>query len=138
MAGHEPSRLVGDAQHAGQLVPGHVLLAAAYQMVGMEPDIQGDLGAFKHGAHSDAKGLLARIAPIDARSGRFAPENSGFTGDAAMGTNRAGWPQEGLQMTARGRGIGETGRNSDGQGYNPLCNQNKNPELLRYVNYITT
>jgi hypothetical protein len=46
-------------------------LAAAEQVVGIEPEIQGHFGAFKDGPHRHAKRTLASPAPIDSGTSRF-------------------------------------------------------------------
>src|ERR1051326_3734973 len=45
--GHEPSGLVGNPKHAGELMAGNALLAGAEKVVRVQPRIQGDFGAFK-------------------------------------------------------------------------------------------
>ena len=107
MMGHEPGRLVGNAKHAGQPMPGNVLLAAAKQMVGMKPDIQGNFRAFKDRAHGHAEGLPAGIAPANTGPCGVAFQHGAFVSRIAMRANRTVRPQQPFQMPARGIGMGE-------------------------------
>lgn len=59
---HEPSRLVGDAQHAVDLVAAHALLAGAEKMSGLEPEVQLNVAGLEYGADRDRKLLLAGAA----------------------------------------------------------------------------
>jgi hypothetical protein len=60
--GHEPSRLVGHAQHSAHLVAANAFLAARQQVGGIDPLMQLDLAALEHGANGHGKWLLALTA----------------------------------------------------------------------------
>ena len=132
MVGHEPGRLVGDAQLAGQLMPRNVLLPAK-QMIGIEPDIQRDFGAFVDRAHRHAERFAAGIAPVNAGTRGLALENGNSAGGFAMSANRAVLPQQALKIFAGRTGIGEAGFPLGRHGHNPLYNQYKPLDVLRHV-----
>jgi len=119
MAGHEPGRLVRNAQLAGQLLPGNIALAAK-QMIGIEPDIQRHFRALIDGADGHAEGFLAGVAPINARTSRFALENGNSAYDFAVRTNWAVLPQQVLKVFAGRIGVGEAGWRLSRHEYNPL------------------
>ena len=59
---HEPRGLILDVQYPHELVAADALLAAAQEVSGLEPQVQLDVAAFKHGAHGDGELALARAA----------------------------------------------------------------------------
>ena len=69
---HEPRRLVAHVQHAHQLVAGNAFLRGREQVGGVNPLVQGNMAALKHGAHGHAKGLLALAALVHALAGALA------------------------------------------------------------------
>src|SRR5947209_16550565 len=66
----------------------------------MNPDIEGNLAALKHGANGHRERLLAGAALVDARSGRLAGELGSFVNRAAMRADRAIRPIERFKMLA--------------------------------------
>ena len=63
---HEPSGLVGDAEHAVQLVGGHALLARCQQVRRQQPLVERDLATLEHGADRDGELLAAFVALVEA------------------------------------------------------------------------
>ena len=68
---HEPSGLVGDAEHTVQLVRGHALLGRAEKVSGKPPLGQRNLGALEHGADRNRELALAVVAIVQARTVRL-------------------------------------------------------------------
>jgi len=132
MAGHEPSRFVGDAQFARQSMCGNAVLAAK-QMIGIEPDIQRDFGALVDRTHCHAERFAAGIAPVDAGTRGLAFESGNVAGSFAVGTNRSVPPQQALKIFTGRIGIGEARLRSDRHSHNPLYNQHKSFFILRHV-----
>lgn len=73
----------------------------------IEPRMKWNLGTLIDRPNRDAERLLARVAPIDARAGRFALEQRGFANDATVRANRAIWPKQAFKMPAGCVGVGE-------------------------------
>ena len=63
---HEPSRLVGHAEHPVKLVGAHALLGSAHQVSGEHPLAQRHLRPLEHGSDRDGELLAARVALVDA------------------------------------------------------------------------
>lgn len=75
--GHKPCGLVGDAEHAVELVRGHALLRGREKVSRQEPLGQGDLRPLEDGADRDREGLPAIAALQEARAGGLAREAVG-------------------------------------------------------------
>lgn len=64
--GHEPSGLIGDAQHAVHLMGRDAFLGGAKQVGCRDPLRQRDMAALEHGSDRDRERLAAGTAFIDA------------------------------------------------------------------------
>ena len=102
MTRHEPGGFVGNLEHARHLANGNALLAAAKQMIEIEPAVQWDFGAFKDRAYGHRERPAASIAPIDPGAGGLALQARRLPDAAAMGADRALRPRQALQMVAGG------------------------------------
>ena len=110
---HEPSGLVGDAQHAVELVRGHAFLDDAEKVCRQQPLCERDFGALKHGSDRDRELALAFVAVVEAGTMRallaFDLGDALGIGVAAMravGTIR---PTDGLKSFAGCVFVGEHG-----------------------------
>lgn len=63
---HEPSRFVGDAENAMDLVAAHALLAAAKKVSGLKPEMELDVAGLEHRLDRGRKLLLAVAAATKA------------------------------------------------------------------------
>ena len=107
---HEPSRLVGDAEHAVQLVGADALLARHEQVHCQQPLVQRNLAALEHGADGDGELLAAIVALDDALADRaFGLRLDGLAtlrreplgiDRTAVRANRTVRPTQGFQMLA--------------------------------------
>lgn len=106
--GHEPSGLVGDAEHTVQLVGRDALLAGRHQVRGENPLVERNLGVLKDRANRHGERLTALVALVDAGTVAFAlhPCDAVLIDVAAAGTGRAVRPVEHLQMLTGGVGVG--------------------------------
>jgi len=59
---HEPSRFVGDAENAVDLVAAHSLLGGAEQVSSLKPEMQLDVAGLEHGFHGGRELFLAVAA----------------------------------------------------------------------------
>lgn len=71
---HKPSGFVGNAKHALKLLAGNAFFAGADKVRGVQPLVQGDLTALKHGANSHGKLSAAIATAVQAKTVRFALE----------------------------------------------------------------
>src|SRR4029079_19012821 len=58
---HEPRGLVADIERAVQLMGRDALLAAAHQMEGLQPLVQGDFGTLHDRPHGDSEIFAAKL-----------------------------------------------------------------------------
>jgi hypothetical protein len=63
---HEPSRFVGHAEHAVDLMAADAFLAGAEQVHRLKPQVQRDMRRMENRADRDAELALARAAPPQA------------------------------------------------------------------------
>jgi hypothetical protein len=112
--GHEPCRFQGHAKGAVQLVAGNALLACAHQIDGLQPQVHGNMAAFKDGADFDGKRLAASIAFPQADAGRLAAHLAAFAHNAAMRANPATRPDARFDIGVSGFFIVEFGAGQNG------------------------
>src|SRR3546814_472104 len=98
--GHEPSRLVGDAEHTMDLVRAHALLGRREHMDGQQPLVQRHLGALKDGADGDGELLAAGTAEPQTGPRALALDAAGIVDHAAVRADRTMRPADGLKMLA--------------------------------------
>ena len=98
--GHEPCRLVGDAERAVKLVGAETLLAARHEAEGEKPLVQGDFRSFEDRADRDREGLAAGIAHNHAGACALALQAGDALCLAALGAHWAVGPVQGFKMLA--------------------------------------
>ena len=88
--GHEPGGLVGDAQHAMQLMGGNAFFRGAEKVGGVQPFVDRDMAALVQGADADGE-LLAAIATMPPSSPQSALNGLGL-GSPDLAAERANHP----------------------------------------------
>lgn len=99
---HEPSGFQGNAKGPVQLVAAKTLLAGTHQVDCLQPDVHGDVAAFKDGAHLHSEGLAALVALVCAYAGRFAAHLGNALALSALGASRAMRPNPRLYIGVGG------------------------------------
>jgi hypothetical protein len=99
--GHVPRGLVGDAEHAFELLGADALLAGTHQVRRVDPFMQGDLGALENGTYRDRVLLAAVAAKQQSVAVRFAGQARLAIDTSAVRANRAVGPAKALQVSAR-------------------------------------
>src|ERR1700724_2526928 len=87
----EPSTFICDPEYAGQLKGAHTFLAGSHQMIGEHPFVQRDFRILHDGANCHGEGLVAFVAPMNARARAFASKlcDARRIGVSAMTTSDA-------------------------------------------------
>gem|GEM_PF-5387169 len=106
---HEPSRLVGHAEHALQLLGANTLLGGTHKVGGIHPLVKGHLRAFKDGADGDGELLAAVAAEQKAGAVARAVQAAIALGAAAVRAHRAIGPAHRFKMLARRVVVSESG-----------------------------
>jgi len=112
--GQEPRRLVGRAEHAGELVRAHALLARAHQMERHDPLVERKMAALHHSADRDREGPPASIALEQAGPMALALQALHVVNLAAVRAERAVRPADTFQVSPGGiviveHAVGEVG-----------------------------
>jgi hypothetical protein len=96
---HKPRGLVGNSERAVELVTAHAFLGRAEEIDRLQPDVERDLAALKHGAHGYRKLLAAVLALPQARTVRLTLQRVViFAHRAAMRAHRAIGPTQGFKV----------------------------------------
>ena len=104
-------------KHSLKLAGRNSFLAGAHQVDDLEPEMQGQMAAFKDGPHTHGKGLTAGVALVQADPGGLALHGAGLAQNAAMGAGTAIGPKVGLHI-GESRFLGlEMGGIQDGLGH---------------------
>jgi len=82
--GHEPSRFVGDPEHAVQLMGRYAFLARGHQMEGQQPLVQRDMGTLEDRSHRYREVATAACALVQTWTVALTLKACHFLGLAAM------------------------------------------------------
>ena len=99
---HEPSRFQGHTKSALQLVAAETLLAGTHQIDCLQPQVHGDVAAFKDSTDLDSEWLAARVALIHAYACGLTTHFAGAAGFAAMRAHPAIRPKARFHISVCG------------------------------------
>jgi hypothetical protein len=130
--GHEPSRLVRDAEHAVHLMARHAFLRSGQEVGSQEPLMQRDLGALENGSDRYRELLAAAVALVHARAMPLALKLRDLLRLAAMLADRAMRPALSFQMLA-GYVLVSEDRGSDVEGHGALSLLSVQPRIVAHA-----